>query len=228
MSDYTLNVTSREDLGKGASRRLRRLADQVPAVIYGAKKDAQSIALLQKEFAHALENEGFYSQVIELSIDGNAESVILKDVQRHPAKAIILHADFLRIDKTQKLTIRAPLHFINEETSVGVKLQGGVVTHNMTELEISCLPADLPEYIEVDMAEVEVDQTVHISDLKLPEGVESVALAHGDDHDLPIAAIHIPKAAPIEDELEATEEGEEGEGDTPDSADEGDQGDNEE
>ena len=205
MSDNTLNATSREDLGKGASRRLRRLADQVPAVIYGGKKDAQSISLLHKDLSHALESESFYSQIIELSIDGNAESVILKDLQRHPARAVILHADFLRVDKTQKLTIRAPLHFINEDTCVGVKLQGGVITHSMTELEISCLPADLPEYIEVDMAEMEVDQIVHISDIKLPEGVESVALAHGGDHDLSVAAIHVPKAAPAEEDMDAAE-----------------------
>jgi len=210
MSDNTLNATSRDDLGKGASRRLRRLAAQVPAVIYGGKKDAQSISLHHKDLAHALDNEAFYSQIIELNVDGTAESVILKDLQRHPAKPVILHADFLRVDKTQKLTIRAPLHFINEETCPGVKLQGGVVTHNMTELEISCLPADLPEYIEVDMAEMDVDQVVHISDIKLPEGVESVALAHGEDHDSAVAAIHIPKAAPVEDEITESGEGEEG------------------
>ena len=112
MSDFTLNATSREDLGKGASRRLRRLADQVPAIIYGGKKDAQSISLLHKDLAHALENEAFYSQIIELDVEGSSESVILKDLQRHPAKAIIMHADFLRVDKNQKLTIRAPLHFV--------------------------------------------------------------------------------------------------------------------
>lgn len=199
MSDFTLNATSREDLGKGASRRLRRLADQVPAVIYGGKKDAQSISLLHKDLAHALENEAFYSHIIELAVDGNTESVILKDLQRHPAKAIILHADFMRVNKNQKLTIKAPLHFINEDTCVGVKMQGGAITHNMTELEISCLPADLPEFIEVDMAEVEVDQIVHISDIKLPEGVESVALSHGADHDLSVAAIHVPKAVVVEE-----------------------------
>ena len=220
MSDFTLNATSREDLGKGASRRLRRLAEQVPAVIYGGKNDAKSISLLHKDLAHALANEAFYSHIIELSIDGNAESVILKDVQRHPAKPIILHADFLRVDKKQKLTIRVPLHFINEDTSIGVKMQGGAVTHNMTELEVSCLPGDLPEYLEVDMANVEVDQIVHISDIKLPEGVESVALSHGDDHDLSVAAIHIPKAVVVEDEAPEAPSNEEDDAD----AAEGDSG----
>ena len=210
MSDFTLNANSREDMGKGASRRLRRLADQVPAVVYGGKNDAKSISLLHKDLAHACENESFYSQIIELSIDGKTESVILKDLQRHPAKAIILHADFLRVDKKQKLTIKAPLHFINEESCIGVKMQGGVVSHSMTELEISCLPADLPEYIEVDMQDVEVDQIVHISDLKLPEGVESVALSHGSDHDLAIAAVHVPKRAAADSEESAEEEAPEG------------------
>ena len=165
MSDYSLTAKSRDTVGKGASRRLRRLAEQVPAIIYGGKKDPQNVSITHKDFVKALENEGFYSQIIQLTTDGSSEDVILKDIQRHPAKSVILHADFLRIDKTQKLTVRVPLHFINEETSIGVKMQGGAVSHTMTELEIICLPADLPEFIEVDMAEVEVDSTVHISDL---------------------------------------------------------------
>lgn len=222
MSDFELNAKVREDMGKGASRRLRRLADEVPAIIYGGKKDPQNISLLHKDLAHALENEAFYSHVIAINVDGKNEDVIIKDLQRHPAKARILHADFLRVDKNQKLTVRAPLHFINEDTCVGVKMEGGVISHSMTELEISCLPADLPEYIEVDMAEVGMDQIVHISDIKLPEGVESVALSHGEDHDLPVAAIHKPKAVATEDEpvedAEGADEGEaapeEGEGDS--------------
>lgn len=217
MSDFSLNASSRDDLGKGASRRLRRLAEQVPAIVYGGKKEPQNISLLHKDLAHALENEAFYSHIIELAVDGKSESVILKDLQRHPAKSIILHADFMRVSKTQKLTIRVPIHFINEEACTGVKMQGGVVTHSMTELEVSCLPADLPEFIEVDMAEVEVDQVVHISDIKLPEGVESVALSHGEEHDQPIAAIHIPKAAPVEDDAPAAEAEDESE-DKPDES----------
>lgn len=200
MTDYKLTASSREDQGKGASRRLRRQAGQVPAIVYGGKKAPQSIALPHKDVAHALENEAFYSHIVELVIDGKSEDVILKDVQRHPSKPVLLHLDFLRVSKNQKLTVRVPLHFINESSSKGVKLQGGVVTHNMTELEISCLPADLPEYIEVDLAEVEVDQVVHISDITLPKGVESVELSHGEEHDQPVASIHIPKVAPVEDE----------------------------
>lgn len=221
MSDFELNAKVREDMGKGASRRLRRLADEVPAIIYGGKKDPQNISLLHKDLAHSLENEAFYSHVINLNVDGKKEDVIIKDLQRHPAKARILHADFLRIDKKQKLTVRAPLHFINEDICVGIKMQGGTVSHSMTELEISCLPADLPEYIEVDMAEVEIDQIVHISDIELPKGVESVALSHGEDHDLPVAAIH--KAKAVEEEPVATEEATDAEEAAGDSAsDEGD------
>ena len=204
MSDFELNAKVREDMGKGASRRLRRLADEVPAIIYGGKKNPQNISLLHKDLAHALENEAFYSQVIAINVDGKTEDVIIKDLQRHPAKARILHADFLRVDKKQKFTVRAPIHFTNEDNCVGVKMQGGVISHSMTELEISCLPADLPEFIEVDMAEVEIDQIVQISDIKLPEGVESVALSHGEDHDLPVAAIHKPKAA-VEPAAQAAE-----------------------
>ena len=206
MTDFTLNAKNRGDLGKGASRRLRRLADEIPAVIYGGNKDPQSISLLHKDLSHALENEAFFSHVIGLSIDGKAEDVILKDVQRHPAKARILHADFLRINKKQKLNVKVPLHFINEDTSVGVKMQGGAVSHSMSELDITCLPGDLPEYIEVDLAEVELEQIVHISDIKLPKGVESVALSHGMDHDLPVAAIHKVKGAAVSDDEEGGED----------------------
>ncbi len=211
MVDFVLNAKARSDIGKGASRRLRRLDNLIPAIIYGLGKTPESISLAANELSHALDNEAFYSHIIELSLDGKSQNVILKDVQRHPAKAEILHVDFFRIDLSQKLTIRAPLHFINEEECHGVKMEGGQISHNMNELEIECLPADLPEYIEVDMSEVALGQTLHISDIELPEGVVSVALSHGEDHDLPIAAVVKAKAIE-EDEVEdvdSTEEGEE-------------------
>ncbi len=206
-NDFTLNATLREESGKGASRRLRREAELVPAIVYGGSKKPQNVSLKYNELTKQLENEAFYSHVIKLSIDGSEEDVILKDLQRHPSKAAIYHADFLRVSKTTKFTTKVPLHFINEATSKGVKLQGGVVSHNMSELEISCLPDDLPEYIEVDLAEMEVGQIVHISDLKLPKGVESVALSHGRDHDLPVVNIHKVKGAA--DTAESGEGGEE-------------------
>jgi len=199
-TDFTLHAKGREDTGKGASRRLRRLAGEIPAIVYGGKKDPARIALIHKDVMKALENEAFYSHIIALDIDGKSEDVIVKDVQRHPAKAIVLHMDFLRVSKNIKLQTRVPLHFINEDICVGVKLGGGLIAHSMTELEIMCLPADLPEYLEVDMAEVDLGQTLHISDIKLPQGVESVALSHGDDHDLPIAAVNKSKAKDEDEE----------------------------
>jgi large subunit ribosomal protein L25 len=209
-TDFTLHAKGREDTGKGASRRLRRLAGEIPAIVYGGKKAAAQISLSQKDVTKALENEAFYSHVISLDVDGKSEDVIIKDLQRHPAKAFVMHMDFFRVSKTTKLQTRAPLHFINEEACVGVKLGGGLIAHSMTDLEISCLPKDLPEYIEVDMADVEIGQTVHLSDIKLPKGVESVALSHGDDHDLPVAAVNKPKAVEeISDEAPEAPETEE-------------------
>ncbi len=194
MVDFALNAKVRSDIGKGASRRLRRLDNQVPAIIYGLDKTPENISLASNELSHALENEAFYSHIIELDVDNNKQNVILKDVQRHPAKVEILHVDFLRVDLTQKLTIRVPLHFINEEECHGVKMEGGQISHSTNELEVECLPGDIPEYIEVDMAAITLGQTLHISDVNLPEGVTSVALSHGEDHDLPVAAVNKSKA----------------------------------
>ena len=192
-AEFTLNAEARSDLGKGASRRLRRLASQVPAVIYGGDKAPVSISLLAKEVAKLLENEAAYSHIIALTVDGAVETVVIKALQRHPAKGYVLHADFVRVVAGQKLTAHVPLHFINQETSVGVKQQGGEVSHSAVEVEVSCLPKDLPEFINVDMANVEVGQILHMSDLVLPAGVELVALAHGKD--LPIANIHASRVA---------------------------------
>ena len=202
-TDFTLQATGREETGKGASRRLRRLAGEVPAIVYGGKKDPAKIQLILKDVTKSLENEAFYSHIIGLEIDGKSEDVILKDMQRHPAKNIIMHMDFLRVSKNTKLQTKVPLHFINEDICVGVKLGGGIVGHSMTELDILCLPKDLPEYLEVDMTDVYLGQTLHISDIKLPKGVESVALTHGTDHDLPIAAVNKPKGVAVDDEVDA-------------------------
>ena len=193
MTDFALNAEVRSDLGKGASRRLRRNVAMVPAVIYGGEKAPQSISLLAKDFAKLLENEAAYSHVLSLNVAGSNESVIIKALQRHPAKGYVLHADFVRVVAGQKLTAHVPLHFLNQETSVGVKQQGGEVSHILAEVEVSCLPKDLPEFIEVDMAKVEVGQIVHLADLKLPKGVELVALAHGND--LAVANIHASRVA---------------------------------
>ncbi|MBX9914644.1 MAG: 50S ribosomal protein L25/general stress protein Ctc [Pseudomonadaceae bacterium] len=187
-TEFTLNAQVRSDLGKGASRRLRRLASLIPAVIYGGDKDAQSISLVAKDVAKLLEDEAAFSHVIALNVDGAVETVLIKALQRHPVKMFVMHADFVRVVAGQKLTAHVPLHFTNQETSVGVKQQGGEVSHTAVEVEVSCLPSDLPEFIEVDMAKVEIGTILHLSDLVLPAGVQLVALAHGKD--LPVANIH--------------------------------------
>ncbi|BAU76503.1 50S ribosomal protein L25/general stress protein Ctc [Metapseudomonas furukawaii] len=193
MTDFALNASVRSDLGKGASRRLRRNEAQVPAVVYGGDKAPQSISLLAKELAKLLENEAAFSHVIALDVAGATETVLIKALQRHPSKGFVVHADFQRVVAGQKLTAHVPLHFINEATSVGVKQGGGEVSHTIAEVEVSCLPKDLPEFIEVDLAAVEVGQIVHLSDLKVPAGVELVALAHGND--LAVANIHAARVA---------------------------------
>jgi large subunit ribosomal protein L25 len=206
-TDFTLHAKGREVSGKGASRRLRRLAGEIPAIVYGGKKDPQSLTLIHKDVLKALENEAYYSHIISLDVDGKSQDVVLKDVQRHPAKRAILHLDFLRINKTTALTIRVPLHFINEDNCVGVKKEGGIISHTMSELEVQCLPKDLPEFIEVDVSELALGSTLHISDIKLPKGVESVALSHGSDHDLPVAAVNKAKSGGSEADDDGDAEG---------------------
>ena len=220
MSDqFEIQAEIRDDLGKGASRRLRRLADHIPAIIYGGSKDPQPLTLIRKDFEKALENEAFYSHVLTINVSGTAEKAILKDLQRHPAKDSVMHADFLRVDEKTAVKVTVPIHFLNEEKSVGVKMEGGIVQHQMTEVEVQCLPGDIPEYIEVDMLEIHTGQIVHLSDIKLPEGVTSVALALGEDHDLAIASVIAPKGgAGDEDEVEAVaDEGEAEAGEEDDS-----------
>jgi large subunit ribosomal protein L25 len=193
MSTFTLQAQTRADKGKGASHRLRRLEGMIPAVLYGDDKPAQSLSLPHKDIAKALESEAFYSSIITINLDNQPVKVVLKDVQRHPAAARILHVDFMRVSGTRKMHIRVPLHFINEDICVGVKQQGGVINHNLNDIEVSCLAIHLPEYIEVDLAAIGVGTVLHISDLKMPTGVESVELSHGAEHDLPVVAIHATK-----------------------------------
>ncbi len=191
--DFKLTASARKDEGKGASRRLRREQGVVPAIIYGGDKAPQSVLVEHKELVKHLEHEAFYSHVITLTVDNAAETVILKDLQRHPSKPVILHADFLRVSEASKITVSVPLHFTNEAASKGVKVGGGIVNHTMTQLEVSCLPSKLPEFIEVDLIDLDLGQTLHISDIKLPSGVTSVALSHGEDHNLPVVSINKPR-----------------------------------
>ncbi|ATR81742.1 50S ribosomal protein L25/general stress protein Ctc [Pseudomonas sp. FFUP_PS_473] len=191
MTDFILNAEARNDLGKGASRRLRRLASQVPAVVYGGDAAPVSVSILAKEIAKLFENEAAFSHVIELNVDGAKQNVVVKALQRHPSKGIILHADFVRVVAGQKLTAKVPVHFVNEEAAIK---KGGEISHVVAEIEVSCEAKDLPEFITVDLANAEVGTIVHLSDLKAPKGVEFVALAHGND--LAVANVHAPRVAP--------------------------------
>lgn len=195
-----LNATARKDIGKGASRRLRR-ADLVPGVIYGGKVEPVQISLEGKSVRKALEVEAFYSQILTLAIDGTKQQAILKDLQRHPAKEFAMHMDFLRVDADHEITTSVPLHFINGEECVGVK-SGGAIVHNRVDLEIKCLPGNLPEFIEVDMAKVEVGEHVHLNDLTIPVGVE--VISHGQDLD--IASVQATRGGSEEGAEESAED----------------------
>lgn len=187
---FELNAQVRQDKGKGASRRLRH-ANQVPAILYGAGKEATSLTLDHNKVTTALQHEAFYTHILTLHVDGSPEKVILKDLQRHAFKPRILHMDFMRVRADEKLKMHVPLHFVGADVAPGVK-QGGLLSHLLSDVEISCLPANLPEFIEVDVAGLELDQLLHLSDLKMPKGVELVALSH--ENDLPVASIHLPRA----------------------------------
>lgn len=206
---FDVNAQPRQDAGKGASRRLRRLDNKVPAVIYGGNKPSQAIQFLQKHVQKTLESESIYSSVFDVLVDGKKESVILKDIQRHPYKTIILHMDLQRVSSKDVLVKIVPLHFMNEEEAPGVK-EGGVVNHTMTQVEVRCEVRHLPEFIEIDLAGFEMDQVLHLSEVKLPKGVELSIDPTTGDHDHPVVSVHEPRVV-IEEEPEVeAEEGEEG------------------
>jgi len=210
-SSFELNAEIRQDKGKGASRRLRR-DNKIPGVLYGGGQEAVSLTLQHNTLVHNLENEAFYSHILTVNVDGKAEKAVLKDLQRHPYKPMLIHVDLLRVNENEKLRMHVPVHFIGEDVSVGVKA-GGAISHLANDVEILCLPKDLPEFIEADMTNVGLEETLHLSDLKLPAGVELVALTHGDDHDLSVAAIHMPKVvAEVESEAPVAPDNGEGEG----------------
>ena len=192
-NSIVLNATVRADQGKGASRRLRR-ADKVPAIIYGGTDAALSLELEHNKVILLANQEAFYTHILTINVDGKPVQALLKDMQRHPFKPKVLHLDFLRVDATHALHTRIPLHFINEESAPAVK-EGGKVQHLATDVEISCLPQNLPEFIEVDVAKIELGQTLHLSDLKLPAGVTLVELAKGADHDQAVVSVTLPRGA---------------------------------
>ena len=213
--NFTINATLRGDMGKGASRRLRH-ANKVPGIVYGAKKEPTSITVEHNALLQLLAHESFYTKILDLDVDGHKEQVVLRDLQRHPFKPRILHLDLQRISATEKITMHIPLHFIGGDVAPGVKVAGGLVSHLIPDVEVRCLPQFLPEFIEVDLSKLELNQTVHLSDLKLRAEVEITALAHGEDK--PVATVYIPRAivedtvAPVSAEVPVIGKEEEKEG----------------
>lgn len=216
MADHIeLTAVLRNEMGKAASRRIRKDLGLVPGVIYGGGADTLLISLEHRKIAKALTSEAFYSSILDLHVNDKKMQVVLKDVQRHPSKKLILHVDFLKVSGKEKLTMRVPLHFVGQEVAPGVKQGGGVVAHLLTEVEVRCLPADLPEFIKVDVSKLELGESLHLSHLELPAGVELTALARvGEEHDLPVANVYIPRAVKAEEE-EAAEPATDGEAETP-------------
>lgn len=208
-TNFELDASVRHDLGKGASRRLRR-DNKVPAVIYGGGGEPVSLTLDHNKIRHSLERESFYSHILTVNIDGKAEKAVLKALQRHPFKPAILHLDLQRVNEAEKLRMHVPLHYSGEEVAPGVKTAGGVVAHLINDVEIDCLPKYLPEFIGVDISALEINETMHLSDLKLPEGVGLVQLQLGPEHDLPVVSIHMPRGAKEEESNEIETESTEG------------------
>lgn len=200
-ANFELEAQVRDDLGKGASRRLRR-EEKVLGVVYGGGEAATSIVLEQRKVFKALENEAVYSHILNLSLNGKKQKVVLRDIQRHPYKAQILHIDFLRVKESDMLTMTIPLHFIGGEKCPGF-LNGGIVNHHISDVEIRCQAGKLPEFLELDISNLELDQSIHLSQLKVPAGVEILQLSHG--HDIPVVSVHLPRQTKL-DEEEAAEE----------------------
>ena len=204
-TQLTLEVSTRESIGSGAVGRLRRVDDAIPGVVYGAGQETVNITLPTRVLLKAMQNENFLSQIIELKLDGTAEQVVVRDMQRHPASENITHIDFMRIREDREIQVSVPIRYINEESCIGVRMSGGTITRNMVEVEISCLPKDLPEAIVVDMADIDVGSAVHLSGLALPSGVSIPSLGTGDDsdRDLPVVSVSIVRVQVEEEELEA-------------------------
>ena len=205
-----LNAESREVEGKSSSRQLRR-AGSVPAVIYGGTEEPLRISILEKDIAKASEVPGFSTQILSISISGKEQNVIVKEIQRHPATQRVLHADLMRVDPDTKISISVPVRFINEESCVGVKMHGGAISRLINDIDITCLASNLPEYIEVDVEALDIGDSIFLSALNLPEGVEIPSLALGEDRDQVVVSVAEAKILEIEPEVVESEEGEEGE-----------------
>jgi large subunit ribosomal protein L25 len=194
MAIHIINATSRKDEGKGASRRLRR-SGQVPAIVYGANANPESIQLNHEKLWLIQQNEWFYASILDLDVDGKVQKVLLRDMQRHPYKQIVMHVDFQRIDENAPIRFTVPLHFVNQEGSPAGKSAGVVITHELNSVEVSALPKDLPEFIEVDLSALAVGDIVHLSNLKLPAGVSIPELKLGKEHDLAVVIAKHARAA---------------------------------
>ena len=203
---FEIKAQPRDQSNSNANRRMRRTG-QVPAVVYGGSRPAVLLSLQHNELMQHLENEAFYSHILTLKTKGKKEKVILRDIQRHPSKMQVLHVDFFRISEDQQIKVHVPLHFINEDICIGVKQQGGIISHMQTDVEVSCLPKDLPEYLEVDVTDLSLGHSLHLSDLELAEGISLVALSHSEVNDYALVSVIMPRIAEAEEA--AVEEGEE-------------------
>ncbi|PWN57569.1 50S ribosomal protein L25/general stress protein Ctc [Abyssibacter profundi] len=210
--DFIVHAETRSVQGTGASRRLRRTG-KVPAILYGGDAEPVQLSVDHNEMVRHLEHEAFYSHILSIEVDGKTENAVLKDLQRHPSKAQILHADFMRVVAGQSMRMTVPLHFVGEDKSPGIKNNGGVLDRLRNELEIECLPRNLPEYIEVDVSGLDVNESIHLEELTLPEGVTSVAQAHGENWT--VVAVHVPRAA-VETDEEAGDADDAADGDAAD------------
>jgi large subunit ribosomal protein L25 len=206
--EFELTVEPRETYGKGASRRLRARENKILGIIYGGEDKPQPVTLAENHVVKALENEAVFSHILTLNQKGKKERVVLKDIQRHPYRPKILHMDFMRVSENKPITMHVPLHFLGEKTAPGVVLEGGIITHHMIELEIRCLPRDLPEFIEIDISQGTLDTVIHLSQVTLPKGVEMTSVIHGPEDDLPVISIHMPKIVAEDEEKPAAAEGE--------------------
>ena len=195
--EFEIKAQPRDQSNSSANRRMRKVG-QVPAVVYGGSRAPVLLSLNHNELIRHLENEAFYSHILTLKAAGKNEKVILRDIQRHPSRAQVLHIDFLRISEDQQLKVNVPLHFINEDTCAGVKQQGGIISHMQTDVEVSCLPKDLPEYLEVDVADLGLGNSLHLSDLELPEGISLVALSHREANDYALVSVVMPRVTEAE------------------------------
>ena len=203
-----LNAEVRTVVGRSASRRMRRVEGKIPAVVYGAAEEGQNLTLNVNELSKLMQSEAFYSQILNISIAGKSQQVVVRDLHRSPDSGKVLHVDFLRVRADQEINVSIPLRFVNEENCIGVKVGGGLITHNLIEVEISCLPADLPEAIEVDVGDLDVGDSIHLSGLNVPNNVSIVALVSGDaDRDSSVVTVSAKRGgADLDDELEVAGE----------------------